>query len=143
MPVTAKAGTLEFSLDLPMSLLQPPETGGDYVTWEVQQAWTDTPGFTVQLRPAPLPAQHTGASEPFGSDAAERAIVRAELLPEGGYLNVDQRKDKKYVMVEVCRPVPSGRLCCTVQQRASEPIAGFAELVGLAEKVCTSMKPKA
>ena len=137
------AGGHAFTIDLPASLLKKPEVKDAYATWEPIAAWTDTPDFTVQFTDMALRDDETGDAAPMGDDAADRKIVRAEKLPDGGFLNLDQRTDKKFFLMHVCRPATGGKLCCTMIQRASKPIDGFADAVSLGEKICKSMKPKA
>ena len=139
---TGTIGAMGFSLQLPVSLLRPAKLEGTNVTWEPKKAWLDTPDFTVSFLDMPLPEDSTGTPTPISDEGSAREIARAEKLPGGGYLHLDQRKDHAFFELEVCRPVTGGQLCCSVIQRADKPIAGFTEIVGLAEKVCTSLKPQ-
>ncbi|HVV86682.1 MAG TPA: hypothetical protein VHE35_26670 [Kofleriaceae bacterium] len=138
---SATAGGKPFTVDLPTSLLKKPEVKDAYATWAPTHEWFDSPGFTVQYMDMPLREGSTGPSEPMGQDAADRKIVRAEALPGGGYINVDQRTDKKFVALQVCRPAPGGYMCCSVTQRADKPIDDFDAAVALYAKICTSLKP--
>lgn len=139
---TSTAAGKPFTIELPGSLLKPPEVKGAYSTWSPTHEWFDSPGFTVQYSDLPLAPDGTGPSTPIGQDAADRKIVRAEKLPGGGYINVDQRTDKKFVAVEVCRRASDGgAMCCTVTQRADKPIEDFEAAVALYTKICMSMKP--
>jgi 3-oxoadipate enol-lactonase len=140
--VEGTAGGKAFTIDLPKSLLKKPEVSGAYSTWEPQKAWFDTPDFTVQFNDMPMSPDSTGSPTPIGDDAAKRKIVRAEKLPDGGYINLDARDDKAFYNLEVCRPAFGGALCCTMIQRADKPIDGFADAIALGEKICRSMKPK-
>lgn len=145
--VTEKTGKgdasgVAFTIDLPMAALGAPERTDTAVSWEPKKAWLDSPTFTILYSDMPMQADDTGDPEPFGEDAKERVIARAEKLPDGGYLNLDQRNDHRFFNLEVCRPVPKGKLCCTVIERGDKPLDAFDEIVGLAEKVCRSMKAK-
>jgi len=136
-----------FTVDLPASLLKKPEVKGAYATWSPKKEWFDSPSFTVQYSDIPLIDGSTGMDKPIGQDADQRKIVRAEKLPDGGYLNIDQRTDHAFVLVEVCRPAPGGSMCCHVTQRVDdrkkETIEDFDQAVALYTKICTSMKPGA
>ena len=138
---SSTAGGKPFTIDLPASLLKPPEVKDAYATWAAREEWFDSPGFTVQYGELPLDDTDTGPTTPMGEDAADRKIARADKLPGGGYLNVDQRTDHKFVVVEVCRPASGGHMCCTVTQRADKPIDDFDAAVAVYTKVCTSLKP--
>ena len=137
---TGKAGAQAFSIQLPLSVLKPAKAEGTNVSWEPKKAWLDTPDFLVSFLDMPMTPDSTGMPMPMGTDGSDREIARAEKLPDGGYIHLDQRKDHAFFELEVCRPVPAGQLCCNVIQRADKPIDGFAEIVGLAEKVCRSLK---
>lgn len=141
--VAAKAGGIDFTIDLPVSELAPPEIQDAYATWQPKKAWFDTPSFTVVFSEMPMGPDETGDSMPIGDDAKDRKIVRAEKLPEGGYLNLDARNDQAFFVLEVCRPLATGKLCCSVIQRSEKPLEAYDKIVGFAEKVCRSMKPKA
>ncbi len=141
--VSSKAGAIAFAIDLPAAQLQPAEVKNAYATWDPKHATMDAPTFTVQFVDQPLSPDSTGDIAPIGDDAKDRTIARAEKLPDGGYLNLDQRNDHAFFHLEVCRPVPAGTLCCSVIERDSKPIEAFAEIVALADKVCRSMKAKA
>ncbi|HUS28349.1 MAG TPA: hypothetical protein VMZ53_07570 [Kofleriaceae bacterium] len=138
--VASTAGTVAFTIDLPSAALKPPEVKGAYSTWEPKKAWFDTPSFTVLFSEMPMSPDATGDSQPLGDDAKDRTIARAEKLPDGGYINVDQRTDHAFFKLEVCRPVNNGSLCCSVIQRADKPIDSFDESLKMAETICTSMK---
>lgn len=138
--VAQKAGGVAFTIELPLAELKEPDVEGAYATWEPKKAWTDTPDFTVQFSDMPMSPDSTGDTEPIGDDAKDRVIARAEKLEGGGYLNLDERKDKAFFRLEVCKPAPTGSLCCTVIQRSDKPLEAFDEIVGLAEKVCRSLK---
>ena len=145
--VTEKTGTgsndvAGFTIDLPVALLGVPDRDAASISWEPKKAWLDSPTFTILYNDIPMEPDDTGDKEPFGDDAAERKIVRAERLPDGGYLNLDQRNDHKFFKLEVCRPLAKGTLCCSVIERSDKVLDAFTEIVGLAEKVCRSMKPK-
>ncbi len=140
-PFTGKAGSVAFSIQVPLAELKAPETDRAYVTWEAKRGWFDTPSFTVQFNELPFSPDSTGDTQPFGDDAKDRTIARAEKLPDGGYLNLDQRTDHAFFRLEVCRPAASGSLCCAVSQRSDKPLESFDEIVAFAEKVCRSMKP--
>jgi hypothetical protein len=143
--VTSKAAAVTFTIDLPASVLKPAEVKGSYSAWEPKAAWFDTPSFTVVMVDFPMSPDSTGTTIPMAGDDEERAarvIARAEKLPDGGYINLDQRKDQKFYELEVCRPQGGGSLCCHLIQRDDKPIAEFDAMVQLAEKVCRSMKAK-
>lgn len=140
---SSTAGGVAFTIDLPVSLLGPAEVKDAYATWEPKHAGMDAPSFTVKtLTDLPLGPDETGDAQPMGDDAKDRKIVRAEKLADGGYLNVDERVDRAFYVLEVCRPHGSARMCCTVVQRDSKPIESFEPMLAMAEKVCRSMKPK-
>ncbi|HSD85990.1 MAG TPA: hypothetical protein VLB44_00690 [Kofleriaceae bacterium] len=139
--MAGKAGDIAFTIDLPMAELKAPEVKGVYSSWEPKRAWFDTPSFTVQYNELGYSADYTGDTEPMGDDAKDRKIVRAEKLRDGGFINLDQRNDEMFFKLEVCRPLAKGALCCSVIQRNDKPLEAFGEIVGLAEKVCLSMKP--
>lgn len=138
--VAGKADAIGFTIDLPMAELKAPEVKGVYSSWEPKKAWFDTPTFTVQYNELGYPADYTGEPEPLGDDAKDRKVVRAEKLPDGGFINVDERNDHAFFKLELCRPLAKGVLCCSVIQRNETPLEAFDEIVGLAEKVCRSMK---
>ena len=140
--VESTAGGVPFTIDLPVALLKPPQVKDAYSTWEPKKAWMDTPDISVVFSEFPMQPDATGDAEPLGDDAKDRKIVRAEKLPEGGYLNLDARNDHAFFSLSVCRPAKAGSLCCTVIQRAQKPIEGYDEVLGLAEKVCKSVKVK-
>ncbi|MDB4954049.1 MAG: hypothetical protein JWO36_1618 [Myxococcales bacterium] len=143
--VTSKAGTIEFTIDLPVSLLKPAELSGVNATFNPKDEWLDTPSFTVMFNEFPMSPDDVGEKQIIsdgGEEAANRVIARAEKLPDGGYINVDQRKDEKYLRLEVCRPQSGGKLCCSLQQRADKPIEAFKDMLQLGEKACRSMKAK-
>lgn len=140
--VAAKAGGVDFAIDLPVSELKPAEIKDAYATWEPKKAWFDTPSISVVFSEMPMSPDATGESTPIGDDAKDRAIVRAEKLPDGGYLNLDARNDHAFFALEVCRPLAAGKLCCSVIQRSEKPLDGYDKIVGFAEKVCRSMKAK-
>src|SRR3954462_6974539 len=91
--VSSTAGGVAFSIDLPLALLKPPEVKDAYATWEPKKAWMDTPDVSVVFSEFPMSPDSTGDTEPLGDDAKDRKIVRAEKLPDGGYLNLDARND--------------------------------------------------
>ena len=140
--VAAKASGVDFTIDLPVSALKPPEIKDAYASWEPKKAWFDTPSFSVVFSDMPMSPEFTGGDEPLGDDAKDRKIVRAEKLPDGGYLNLDARNDHAFFALSVCRPVPTGGLCCSVIQRSQKPIDGYDQMVAFAEKVCRWMKRK-
>jgi hypothetical protein len=140
--VNAKAGPLAFSIQLPMSLLAAPEVEGVNVEWEAKHGPMDAPSFTVTSLDTPLGPDDLGLTQPIGDDAADRVVARNEHLPGGGYLQLDQRKDHAFFDLTVCKPAPGGHVCCSVIQRTRQPIDGFAEMVGLAEKICRSVTPR-
>jgi hypothetical protein len=139
--VAGTAGGIAFTIDLPMAELKPAEVKDPYSTWEPKKAWFDTPSFTVQYNELGYSADYTGDTVPMGDDAKDRKIVRAEKLPDGGFINLDERNDRAFFNLELCRPLAKGALCCSVIQRNDKPLEAFDEIVGLAEKVCRSMKP--
>ena len=140
--VTSKAGPVDFAIALPIDVLKSPEVKDAYSTWEAKAAWFDTPTISVQFSEFPMSPDSTGDTEPLGDDAKDRVIARAEKLADGGYLNLDERKDKQFFRLEVCRPAHDGKLCCSVVQRSDKPLDAFDEIVGFAEKICKSMKAK-
>lgn len=140
--VASTAATVAFTIDLPMAELKPSEVKDAYSTWEPKKAWFDTPSFTVVFSDFPMSPDSKGPTEPIGDDAKDRVIARNEKLPDGGYIALDKRTDQKFFVLQVCRPVNNGGLCCSVSQRADKPIEAFDEIVAFAEKVCRSMKAK-
>lgn len=106
--VAAKAGGVDFTVDLPVTELDPPETKDAYTTWQAKKAWFDTPSFTVVFSELPMSPDETGVAQPIGEDAKDRKIVRAAKLSDGGYLNLDARNDQAFFSLEVCRPVANG-----------------------------------
>lgn len=142
--VTSQAGTVAFTIDLPISLLKPAEVKDSYSTWEPKGAWFDTPSFTVTAVGMPMGPDEVGLPMPMAGseeEAQARVIARAEKLPDGGYIHLDQRKDERFFELEVCRP-DHDTVCCSVMQRADKPIAAFKETLQMAEKICRSMKVK-
>lgn len=128
-----------FSIQLPLGVLKKAEVNGAYSTWHVKQDWLTTPSFTVTASAMKMKDGETGDATPMGNDVSERVIARAEALDDGGYINLDERKDHAFFNLEVCRPSGEGRLCCSVMQRDKNPIASYAEMVAFAEKVCKTM----
>jgi hypothetical protein len=133
-PGTARA--FKFTIDLPAGAHA--ETAHDYTNYELGRNPLTGIGVTVTFYDEMVP----GSSEPFGEDAAARAIVRNETLPDGGHLTLDARKDHRFFELELWRKFGSAVVACSVMQRVSEKdpaIEDFDAVTAWAERVCRSV----
>ena len=113
-----------------------------YVYWRSKSSF-DLPTVSVIYSDMPMTPGEKGPGLSVPEEG-QREIARNEALPEGGYLQLDQRKDHRYVELELCRPAAGGSMCCDVQQRVGAkdpPIADYPAVLVWAEKICRSLAP--